>query len=198
MLHREPGHPANDGFPDFHPLPLPFIASDRMLYRNRMEHGEVPITHRSGRVPDAPIIARMARDYVEHGLRWTWRPRRIQRALLDRKTTVLVAETPRGPGMEIAGFAIMRFDIEEAHLSLLAVRPSYRRRRIARNLLERLENSARMAGMGEVRLEVRTGNDAALELYRQLGYREVRRLPGYYGGCESALRMARDLAAGAG
>ena len=169
-----------------------------MLYRNRMEHGEVPITHRSGRVPDAPIIARMARDYVEHGLRWTWCPRRIQRALPDRKTTVLVAETPRGPGMEIAGFAIMRFDIEEAHLSLLAVRPSYRRRRIARNLLERLENSARMAGIGEVRLEVRTGNDAALELYRQLGYREVRRLPGYYGGCESALRMARDLAAGAG
>ena len=166
-----------------------------MLYRNRMEHLEVPIIHRSGRVADAPIIARMARDYIEDGLRWTWRPRRIQRALLDRKTTVLVAETPRGPGMEIAGFGIMRFGIEEAHLSLLAVRPSYRRRRIARNLLERLESSARVAGMGEVQLEVRTGNDAALELYRQLGYREVLHLPGYYGGRESALRMTRDLTA---
>lgn len=169
-----------------------------MVYRNRMERLGVPVAHRSGRVPDAPIIARMARDYVEHGLRWTWRPRRIQRALLDRKTKVLVAETPKGPGMEIAGFAIMRFDIEEAHLSLLAVHPSYRRRRIARNLLERLEGSARMAGIGEVRLEVRTGNEAALELYRQLGYREILRLPGYYGGRESALRMARDLAARAG
>ena len=167
-----------------------------MLYRNRMEHRDGPINHRAGRVADAPTIARMARDYVEDGLRWTWRPRRIQRVLLDEKTTVLVAETPGGPGMEIAGFAIMRFGIEEAHLSLLAVRPSYRRRRIARSLLERLENSARMAGIGEVQLEVRTGNDAALEFYRRLGYREVLRLPGYYGGRESALRMARDLTAG--
>ena len=168
-----------------------------MLYRNRMERLEAPITHRAGRVADAPIIARMARDYVEDGLRWTWRPRRIQRVLLDRNTTVLVAETPRGPGMEIAGFAIMRFEIEEAHLSLLAVRPAWRRRRIARNLLERLERSARMEGIGEVQLEVRTGNDAALDFYRRLGYREVRRLPGYYGGHESALRMARDLTAAA-
>ena len=166
-----------------------------MHYRNRMEHRDVPINHRTGRVTDAPIIARMARDYIEDGLRWTWRPRRIQRLLLDGETTVLVAETPQGPGMEIAGFAIMRFNIGEAHLSLLAVHPSYRRRRIARNLLERLENSARMAGIGEVRLEVRTGNDVALGFYRRLGYREVLRLPGYYGGHESALRMARDLTA---
>ena len=169
-----------------------------MLYRNRMERLEVPITHRAGRVADAPIIARMARDYIEDGLRWTWRPRRIQRVLLDRNTTVLVAETPRGPGTEIAGFAIMRFGIEEAHLSLLAVRPPYRRRRIARNLLERLERSARGVGIGEVQLEVRTGNDAALDFYRRLGYREVLRLPGYYGGRESALRMARDLTAAPG
>lgn len=166
-----------------------------MLYRNRMQHMEVPITHRTGRVTDAPTIARMARDYIEDGLRWTWRPRRIRRVLLDRRTTVLIAETPRGPGTEIAGFAIMRFGIEEAHLSLLAVRPSYRRRRIARNLLERLESSARRAGIGEVRLEVRTGNDVAFEFYRQLGYREVLHLPGYYGGRESALRMTRDLTA---
>ena len=137
----------------------------------------------------------MARDYIEDGLRWTWRPRRIHRAVLDRKTTVLVAETPRGPGSEIAGFAIMRFETEEAHLSLLAVRPWYRRRRIARNLLERLEYAARMAGMGEIQLEVRTGNEAALEFYGQLGYRKVLCLPGYYGGRESAFRMSRDLSA---
>ena len=136
VLDREPGHPANDGFLDFHPRPLPFChGSARMHYRNRMEPRDVPITLRAGQVSDATTIARMARDYVEDGLRWTWRPRRIQRALLDRNTTVLVAEVPRGWGTEIAGFAIMRFEDERAHLSLLAVHPLYRRRRIARDLL---------------------------------------------------------------
>ena len=164
-----------------------------MFYRNRMKRQDVPITHRSGRTTDAPIIARMARDYIEDGLRWTWRVRRIQRVLLDPETMVLVAETPTGPGAQIAGFAIMRFGIEEAHLSLLAVHPSYRRRCIARNLLRWLEASARTAGIREVRLEVRTGNNAARQLYRQLGYREISHLHGYYGGRESAFRMARDL-----
>ena len=166
-----------------------------MLYRTRMKGHDVPITLRAGRRTDAPIIARMARDYVENGLRWTWKPRRVQRLLLDREATVLVAETPWGPGAEIAGFAIMRFGIEKAHLSLLAVHPFYRRRHIARKLVARVEALAGRAGFREIRLEVRTGNHAAQELYRQLGYRELTRLPGYYGGRESALRMTRELPA---
>ena len=165
-----------------------------MLYRNRMEHRDVAIAHRAGRVEDAPVLARMARDYIEDGLRWTWRTRRIQQAIRDRNTRVLVAEAPRTRGTEIAGFAIMRFEDENAHLSLLAVHPFYRRRRIARALLKRLETAAHTAGIGEIRLEVRTGNEAALEFYRHLGYRAVVRLPGYYGGRESAFRMARALA----
>ena len=164
-----------------------------MLYRNRMKRRDVPITHRAGRKADAPVIARMARDYVEDGLRWTWKPRRIQRLLIDPEATVLVAETPSGPGAEIAGFAIMRFGLERAHLSLLAVHPSYRRRRVARNLLERLEDSARAAGFGEIRLEVRTGNHSARRFYLEHGYRELMCLPGYYGGRESGLRMVREL-----
>jgi len=167
-----------------------------MHYRNRMEPREVPITLRAGQVSDATTIARMARDHVEDGLRWTWRPRRIRRALLDRNTMALVADAAGGWSTEIAGFAIMRLEDERAHLSLLAVDPVYRRRRIAHRLLLRLETAAREKGIGELRLEVRTGNEAALEFYRQYGYRTIERLPGYYGGRESAFRMARTLTAG--
>ena len=62
-----------------------------------------------------------------------------------------------------------------------------------RNLLERLQDIARQSGFGEIRLEVRTGNHAARQFYRALGYRELSCLPGYYGGRESALRMTREL-----
>lgn len=75
----------------------------------------------------------------------------------------------RGRGTESAGFAIMRFEDENAHSSLLAVHPFCRRRRIARDFLKRLEAAARTEGVGEIRHEVRAGNDAALEFYRQLG-----------------------------
>ena len=91
----------------------------------------------------------------------------------------------------------MCFEDENAHLSLLAVHPIYRRRRIARDLLTRLETAARTAGVGEIRLEVRTGDDAALWFYRQLGYRAIPRRPGYYAGRESVFRLARALAVGA-
>lgn len=103
----------------------------------------------------------------------------------------------RGWGTESAGFAVMRFEDENAHLSLLAVHPFYRRRRIARDPLKRLETAARTAGVGEIRLEVCTGDEAALEFCRRLGYREVLRLPGYCDGYESAFRMARARTVGA-
>ena len=164
-----------------------------MVYRNRMKRVDVPITHRPGRAPDAPALARMARDYVEDGLPWTWRERRILRAIHDPETMVLIAEAPRGSGAEVTGYAIMRFGDETAHLSLLAVRPAYRRRGIARGLLEWLEASARTAGVREVGLEVRADNHAARRLYRGLGYREVAHLPGYYDGREAAYRMTARL-----
>jgi ribosomal protein S18 acetylase RimI-like enzyme len=42
-------------------------------------------------------------------------------------------------------------------------------------------------------LEVRAGNEAAQLFYKQMGYRELAHLPGYYQGIEAALRMGRDL-----
>jgi hypothetical protein len=41
---------------------------------------------------------------------------------------------------------------------------------------------------------VRAGNEAAQLFYKQMGYRELAHLPGYYQGVEAALRMGRDLA----
>lgn len=93
----------------------------------------------------------------------------------------------------IAGFAIMRYGDDDAHLDLLAVAPSHRRAGVGRHLIEWLEKCAVVAGIFTVTLEVRAGNEGAQLFYKRLGYRTLARLPGYYQGLEAALRMGRDL-----
>jgi ribosomal-protein-alanine N-acetyltransferase len=73
------------------------------------------------------------------------------------------------------------------------VRPGYRKQGVGKQLVEWLESSARTAGIFLIRLELRAGNDAALNFYRKLGYRESGRRRGYYSGREDALCMSRDM-----
>lgn len=144
---------------------------------------------RLAKVRDAAHLAVMSRDLVEHGLGWSWTAPRIARHVRSPESVVLVAECDA----RIAGFAIMRFGDEEAHLDLLAVKPRYRRLGIARWLVEWLEQSALVAGVSVIYLEVRAGNSGALSFYEKLGFQPVKRLPGYYSGRESAVCMGIDL-----
>jgi ribosomal-protein-alanine N-acetyltransferase len=140
-------------------------------------------------VVDAPELAAMSRDLVEIGLGWSWVPSRIARHVRSEESVVLVAQRRA----QIAGFAIMRFGVEQGHLDLLAVRPKYRRAGLGRKMVVWLEESALTAGVSVIYLEVRAGNDAALAFYEALGYRRIKRVPGYYSGREAAICMARDL-----
>jgi ribosomal-protein-alanine N-acetyltransferase len=150
----------------------------------------LPAQIRFARRNDAPAIARMSRDLIEHGLGWSWTARRVLRSLGDRQTNVVVAPGPAGG---VAGFGIMKYHDDEAHLLLLAVDPSWRRRGIGAALVEWLEASALVAGIGQVWLEARITNLSARAFYAHLGYREIRQVAGYYSGVEASVRMARDL-----
>lgn len=150
----------------------------------------LPAPIRFARRPDAAAIARMSRDLIEHGLGWSWTARRVQRAISDRQTNVVVAPGPAGG---VIGFGIMKYRDEDAHLLLLAVDPAWRRHGIGGALVEWLERSALVAGIGQVWLEARVTNRTARAFYAHLGYREIRQIAGYYGGVEASVRMARDL-----
>ena len=80
----------------------------------------------------------------------------------------------------IAGFAIMRYGDDDAHLDLLAVAPRYRRAGVGRQLFEWLEKCAVVAGIFNVALEVRAENEGAQLFYKRMGYRTLAHLPGYY------------------
>ena len=149
------------------------------------------ITVRLAEPRDAQAIALMSRDLVEAGLGWKYDAARVLQAIRNPETLAPVA-CERG---RIAGFALMEFGEERAHLVLLAVRPAQRRLGIGRRLVEWLVESARAAGIASLHLELRAGNEAARAFYRALGFDETLVVPGYYRGREAALRMIRVLRA---
>jgi ribosomal-protein-alanine N-acetyltransferase len=141
------------------------------------------------RLADAPVIAELSRTLIETGLPWSWFPRRVAASLRDPETNVLVARA----GERIAGFGIMRYGAEAAHLDLFAVDRAWQRQGLGRRLLEWLERPARVAGLARIVLEVRAENAGARAFYERLGYRPLALLPGYYQDREAALRMGRSL-----
>ena len=60
-------------------------------------------------------------------------------------------------------------------------------------MIEWLLASAQVAGVSSVHVELRASNAPAYAFYRALGFVETIRVPGYYRGRETALRMIRML-----
>ena len=143
------------------------------------------------RPADAPVLAVMARDLVESGLGWSYRPERFVRFIGNDDVVALVARVNDRP----VGFAVMEFGDERGHLIVLAVQPRHQRGGIARSLVEWLLQSARTAGLTSIHVELRASNLAAYRLYRSLGFAETLRVPGYYRGRETAIRMILMLRA---
>jgi ribosomal-protein-alanine N-acetyltransferase len=138
---------------------------------------------------DATVIAALSRDRIEQGLGWSWTAPRVLRSIVDRGTNVVVAHDSE----RRLGFGIMKYHDDEAHLLLLAVEAGASRREIGSAMLQWLEHSALIAGVGQVYLEARLANGAARAFYAKHGYREIQTLPGYYQGREACVRLAKDL-----
>jgi ribosomal-protein-alanine N-acetyltransferase len=138
---------------------------------------------------DAATLAAMSRDLIEDGLGWRYRAQSVQQLIADRETVTLVARHADS----VAGFGIMKFGDDRAHLVLLAVRPVFQRRGIARRIIQWLVESATIAGVASLHVELRARNSDAHAFYRAIGFAETLRLPGYYSGRETAIRMIRML-----
>ncbi|MGR8934326.1 MAG: GNAT family N-acetyltransferase [Gammaproteobacteria bacterium] len=136
---------------------------------------------------DVQPIAWLSRLAIERGLQWSWTPTRVLACIEDGETNVIVA---RRNG-RLAGFAVMKYEDSEAHLLLLGVPFSERRRGIGTALLSWLEVTVKTAGIEIVKAETRAGNAAARNFYRKNGYTESVRLVGYYDGREDAVGMEK-------
>jgi [ribosomal protein S18]-alanine N-acetyltransferase len=111
------------------------------------------------------------------------------RDLLSREHAVGVVAEVEGA---LAGFGIGHRTGGRGHVVTLDVAGRHRRRGVGRVLLEELVERLERAGARTVRLEVDLRNEGAIRFYERLGFRETRRLRGYYGDRLDGLEMVRE------
>jgi [ribosomal protein S18]-alanine N-acetyltransferase len=83
-------------------------------------------------------------------------------------------------GRPLIAYCAVWLIFDELHINNLAVHPDWRRRGVARRLLDYIIGEARAAGALAATLEVRRSNDAALKLYESLGFAVEGVRPAYY------------------
>ena len=142
---------------------------------------------RQAKLYDVPAMARIERDSFEA----PWSADEITRDVTaggNVYVAVALADEER------AGYAEIRMIVGEGQIYNIAIAPEFRREGIGEALLRHLIDKADADGCKLVTLEVRSGNEAAMELYKKLGFREVGRRRGYYAkGGEDAVLMDLDL-----
>lgn len=95
----------------------------------------------------------------------------------------------------IAGYVGSQSVLGEADMMNIAVSPAYRRKGIAKSLVENLILGLQDRGVHCLTLEVRASNAAAISLYDRLGFVQVGRRPNYYSAPkEDALILRKEWA----
>jgi len=123
-----------------------------------------------------------------------WNPSDFNDFFAVASTFALLAEIDNAP----AGMVVLRVLGEQADIMTIATRPNFRRRGLARELMNQAIQMAREIDADAMFLDVEDGNIAALQLYKSLGFANLSRRKLYYrqkdGRYTDALVMTRKLA----
>jgi ribosomal-protein-alanine N-acetyltransferase len=92
------------------------------------------------------------------------------------------------------GFAVGMIEpVGVGHVISVGVAPEWRRRGVGKLLMEEMERGFSKRDATIVRLEVRTDNYVAQQLYLKLGYTITQEIPNYYANGDDALVMVKSL-----
>lgn len=107
----------------------------------------------------------------------------------DNRELVVIARL----GNRAIGYALAEPIPFGAEVVSIAVSARFRGRGVGRRLMQRLLLRLQRQGIPRVFLMVREDNQPAINLYRSLGFRRLRRVPEYYSDGETAIRMRFDF-----
>lgn len=127
---------------------------------------------------DLPALVEIERRSFTH----PWTEANFREAVADpsRVSTVALREARGAQGSTLVAYCVYQVVADEMHILDLAVDPGHRRQGRARWLLGYALDSARRRGAERAFLEVRRSNEAALALYRSLGFRILAERRQYY------------------
>ncbi|MCA1626650.1 MAG: GNAT family N-acetyltransferase [Acidobacteria bacterium] len=98
------------------------------------------------------------------------------------------------PDGAMVGFIVGLIEPDKTgHITTIGVAPEHRRRRLAQRMMHKVEDGFRRRRISTVRLEVRSVNTGAQQLYRNLGYTVTQRLPRYYSNGGDGLLMVKPI-----
>ncbi len=98
------------------------------------------------------------------------------------------------PNGMMVGFILGMLEPDHTgHITTIGVAPECRRRGMAQMLLSKMEEGFRKRDVRIIRLEVRSVNTSAQQLYRKAGYTVTQRLPKYYANGGDGLLMVKPL-----
>ncbi len=150
--------------------------------------GEIDrITIRSLRTSDLRVIVKLEREVFPD----PWPRSAFEDILRESGWYALVAEADTG---EIAGYACYLIIGPEGHLANIAVAPAFRRKSVAKRLLDNILNAVEESECEYLLLEVRPSNSNALTFYEKQGFAFLYRRPNYYSRpVEDAIVLVRYL-----
>ena len=112
-----------------------------------------------------------------------WKPQNLKSELQNVSSKYIVAKE----NGEIVGFAGIWYSVDDAHITNIVVRKSYRNKGIGSLLLEKLIELAKTKT--SLTLEVNTKNEIAQKLYLKYGFKNLGIRKKYYDGIEDAYIM---------
>jgi ribosomal-protein-alanine N-acetyltransferase len=97
------------------------------------------------------------------------------------------------PAGGLVAYLFSAWQYLDLHILKIATLPPYRRCGLARRMMDMAERHVIETCGDTLTLEVRTNNEGAIAMYRELGYRNVGVRPGYYADGADALIMTKRV-----